>query len=172
MHGWEQWKKSSNLLWLDHPYMEGGEEYLLVSCWMLGRETLVGCWSFTFWQHRRSYQDRYQLVAVCTHGNFTVLPSWKTRPPVGPMTQSYYPDTEPTSPCPILIMLSVRLGGYKYQLLSHWSDMTRFRTHEALIPRSSKTGDGYSTNLATPTGLEDGDWKELVYYQMQGSESE
>ena len=30
-------------------------------------------------------------------------------------TQSHYPDTEPTSPCPILLMLSANLGSDKYQ---------------------------------------------------------
>ena len=33
-------------------------------------------------------------------------------------TQSHYPDAEPTSFCPILIMPSVRLGNDKYQLQS------------------------------------------------------
>ena len=33
-------------------------------------------------------------------------------------TQSHYPDTEPTSPCPILIMSSTRLGSDKYQFKS------------------------------------------------------
>ena len=31
--------------------------------------------SFTSWQHLRSYQIRYRLMAVCTHGRFIVLPS-------------------------------------------------------------------------------------------------
>ena len=31
-------------------------------------------------------------------------------------TQSHYPDTEPTSPCPILIMLSAWLGSDKYNI--------------------------------------------------------
>ena len=30
-------------------------------------------------------------------------------------TQSHYPNTELTSPCPIIIMLSARLGSNKYQ---------------------------------------------------------
>ena len=37
-------------------------------------------------------------------------------------TQSHYSDTERTSPCPLLIMLSVWLGSDKYQYLSHWLD--------------------------------------------------
>ena len=39
-------------------------------------------------------------------------------------TQSYYPDTEPTSPCPILIMSSACLGSDKYKLLRHSFDST------------------------------------------------
>ena len=38
-------------------------------------------------------------------------------------------DTEATSPCPILIMLSAWLGSDKYQPLSHWCDSTRVWTH-------------------------------------------
>ena len=37
--------------------------------------------SFISWQHLRAYQDRYQLVTVCTHHDFIVLPQWETRPP-------------------------------------------------------------------------------------------
>ena len=40
-------------------------------------------------------------------------------------THPHYPNTEPTSPCPILIMPSVQLGSDKYQLWSHWFDSTR-----------------------------------------------
>ena len=37
-------------------------------------------------------------------------------------TQSHYTDTEPTSPSPILIMPSARLGSNKYQFESLWFD--------------------------------------------------
>ena len=40
-------------------------------------------------------------------------------------TQVHYPDTERTSPGPILIMLNARLGSAKYPFLSHWFDSTR-----------------------------------------------
>ena len=40
------------------------------------------------------------------------------------LMQSHYPDTEPTSPCPILIMPSTWLGSDKYQFVSHWFDLT------------------------------------------------
>ena len=48
-------------------------------------------------------------------------------------TQSHYPHTEPTSPCPILIMPSIRLGSNKYQFLSHWFDSTKVRKCEVWI---------------------------------------
>ena len=43
---------------------------------------MVGCWEFYVLQHLSSYQDGYQLETVHTHGDFIVLPHWKTRPPV------------------------------------------------------------------------------------------
>ena len=48
-------------------------------------------------------------------------------------TQSHYPDTEPTSPCPILIMPSAWLGSDKYQFKSNWFDLTKIRKHEVRI---------------------------------------
>ena len=45
-------------------------------------------------------------------------------------TQSNYPDIEPTSPCPILILWSAWLGSDKYQCLSHWFDSTEVRSHD------------------------------------------
>ena len=35
---------------------------------------LFVCWSFTSWQHLRSYQDGYR-----PYGDFIVLPHWETR---------------------------------------------------------------------------------------------
>ena len=74
-------------------------------------------------------------------------------------TQSHYPDTEPTSPCPILIMPSTRLGSDKYQLYSHCFDSTRVRKLRSgfepatfLNARSPRGGGGHSTRSATPTG--------------------
>ena len=50
--------------------------------------------------------------------------------------QTHYPDTEPTSPCPILINYNADtwLGKGKDRFLSHWFDSTMVR-----IPRSFKT---------------------------------
>ena len=41
------------------------------------------------------------------------------------ITQSYYSNTEPTSPGPILTMPCTKLGSDKYQFESHWFDSTR-----------------------------------------------
>ena len=44
-------------------------------------------------------------------------------------TQSDCNDTEPSSPCPTLTMLSTRLESDKYKYLSHWIDSTRLQSH-------------------------------------------
>ena len=44
------------------------------------------------------------------------------------LTQSHYPDTELTSPCPILVMLSTRVGRNRYlNVVSQWFDSTGFK---------------------------------------------
>ena len=53
--------------------------------------------------------------------------------------QSDYPDTEPTSPCHILIMSSAWLGSDEYQFSSHWFDSTRVQTPPDLPKRESDT---------------------------------
>ena len=69
------------------------------------------------------------LVLICDSGHSWLLYSATSleHQASGTMTcyptQSHYPDTEITSPCPILVMLSARLGGDKY----HWFDSTRGR---------------------------------------------
>ena len=62
--------------------------------------------------------------------------------------QSHYPDNQPTSHCPILIMPSGWFRSDKYQFLNHWFDTTR-----VWIPRSPQNGDECSTHFATPTDL-------------------
>ena len=69
-------------------------------------------------------------------------------------TQSHYLDTEPTSPCTILLKLSTRLWSDMYQFLSHWFDSTSIQTHKVWIPWSPKTGGDRSTHSAIPPGLE------------------
>ena len=62
-------------------------------------------------------------------------------------TQSYYPDTEPTSCCPILMRPNACPGSDRYEFIwGHWIDSIRIRTSEVRIPQSSKTGDTCSTN--------------------------
>ena len=81
-------------------------------------------------------------------------------------TQSYYPGTEPTSTCPILMMLSTRLRSDKYQFESHWLDLTRIQTCEVGIPRFPPTGDGRSTYSAITSGLPP---HEMVYIMRSSS---
>ena len=50
--------------------------------------TLVGFWTLTSRQYLSSYQNGYQLVTMCTHGDFIVLPHWETRPPAPTPTHS------------------------------------------------------------------------------------
>ena len=54
-------------------------------------------------------------------------------------TQTYSPDTEPTSPLLILIIPDTWLGSNKDQFLSLWFDSTRVRTHEVRMPISPKS---------------------------------
>ena len=87
----------------------------------------------------RSYQGRYRLITEHTHSNFIVLPCWLFRLSVLWSnilpTQSHYPDTELTSPCPIPLMPSASLGNNKVQLffsINNWFDSTvkQSPTHE------------------------------------------
>ena len=52
-------------------------------------------------------------------------------------TQSHYPDPEPTSPCPILIISSTWLGSDRYQFLSHQFDSARNQTPNLPHARSA-----------------------------------
>ena len=67
---------------------------------------------FTPYQHLTSYQDvltcdsahSWRIYSAASLGHHDLHP-----------THSHYPVTDPISPCPILIMLSTRLGSNKYQ---------------------------------------------------------
>ena len=72
-------------------------------------EQTVGCWGFTSWQHQRSHQDGYWLVTVRALGDFIVLPHWENRFDILPVTLSWHWANQ-SFLCPILIMLSSRLG--------------------------------------------------------------
>ena len=82
---------------------------------------ITDCWSFTSWQHLRSYQDVYWLMTVHTHvallgnqpaSNITQYP-----------TQSHFPGTEPNQSLAYHVNAE-RLGSNKYQLnkSSVWLD--------------------------------------------------
>ena len=74
-------------------------------------------------------------------------------------THSLYPDTDPTSPCLILIMLSAWLGSDKYQFSSHWFNSAKFQSHDVRISWFLKMGDRCSTHLAILSGLGHQKWK-------------
>ena len=103
---------------------------------------------------------------VQTHGDFIVLPplgNQATSTMTWYHTQSHYPDTKPTSPCPIQIMPSAWLGSGKYSFLTLWFDSTRVWTRVVRIPWSPKIGDGCSNHLAIPSGGEKqacAEWRE------------
>ena len=105
----------------------GGSYRCIVACahwhwlwhWRHHYYSLVVWWGmklcFTVVGQASPVGDGYQLVTVHTHGNFIELPHWNTMTCYP--TPSHYPDTEPPSPCPILILLSARLWSDKHQLV-------------------------------------------------------
>ena len=77
-------------------------------------QCLVGCWSFTYLQHLRSYQDSehsWWLYSAAILGNQAAgTMTWYP-------TQSHYPDTELTSvTSTILLIPGARLGRHKDKL--------------------------------------------------------
>ena len=66
--------------------------------------------------------------------------SWRhySAAPLGNQGTAHYPATEPTSPCPIIIVLSTWLESDKYQFSSRWFDLSRIWTHEIRIPHLPK----------------------------------
>ena len=93
--------------------------------WLNCLKLFVCC--FASKQHLRPYQGgdwfltcdsvhSWRLYSAVAWGNQAISTmTWYS-------TQSYYPDTEPTSPCSILIMPRVWLGSDKYTFLSRWFD--------------------------------------------------
>ena len=67
-----------------------------------------------------TFKGGYRLVTVHIHGDLIVLPHWLGDQVVsnktGFSTQSHNPDSELTSPCTILVILSVMFGTDKYVL--------------------------------------------------------
>ena len=96
---------------------------------------LIGCWRLKSWQHLRPFEEAYWLVTVCTHSDFIVLLHWDQAANTLTWypTQLHYPDSEPISPFPILIMLKTWLGNNKYQIKSYWFDSTRVESRKVRI---------------------------------------
>ena len=84
--------------------------------WILLQTGLWLVFGVMSWQHLRTYQDMCTLDSVHWWWLYGAAPledhsaSIMTWYP----TQSHYPDTEPTSPCPILIIPSTRRGSNMY----------------------------------------------------------
>ena len=100
---------------------------------------LFVCCCFMSQQQLRSHKDGYWLVKVRTHGDFysaVPLGDQATSTMTWYPTQSQYPDTESTSPCPIRIIPNTWLGSDKYQFYKslvwlNWSSNPRSPTCEA-----------------------------------------
>ena len=69
-------------------------------------------------------------------------------------THSHYPDTDPTSPCPILIMPSTLLGSDKYPF-----DKSLLWLDHGFEPMISSMRDQCSTDSATTPNLCAGNWR-------------
>ena len=115
-----------------------GEGELVPNC-----DSAHSCfWSFTSWQYLRSYQDEYRPMTAHTHGDFIVVPHYKTK------TLAPWPDIPPsypielTSPSLLLIMLSTK---HKLDKLLLWLD----QEFELL---TFHMGGLHSTYLATAYG--------------------
>ena len=85
------------------------------------------------------------------------------------LTQSQYPDSELTSPCPILIMPSIRLGSDKYQFKSHWFDSTKVRKlrgpESNLQPSDSPI---FQNGRQAFYSFGHRDWSPAILYSMDG----
>ena len=55
--------------------------HAVISFYMFLVKWFSAYWSFTSWQHLRSFNDGYRLVTVCTQCDFIVLPHCEPRPP-------------------------------------------------------------------------------------------
>ena len=87
--------------------------------------------------------DRAQVMFA-----FVLLPHWETRMSATWHDIPHYPVTEPTSPCPIPIMLSTWLGSDKYQYDNSlaWLDHG-FKPTISLTSDPCSTGSGHHAQL-------------------------
>ena len=98
------------------------------------RAILVSCWSFMSLQLIRSCQEGYQLVTVCTHDSFIVLPH-------GPISHS----ANQSLPYPIN---AEHLASKRKVSILYVIDLTPSRTELSV----SHTGGRRSTNSVTAPG--------------------
>ena len=124
------------------------------SGWLLGLYILAISKVILGWVFTCDSVHSWQLYSAVPLGD-QVASTWPNT------ILSHYPDTEPTSPCPILIMPSAWLGSDKYQFLSHWSDSTSIWN-----PWSPKIGEGRSTPLAIPSGTT---FSEIIWKDVKPS---
>ena len=116
---------------------------------------VVGCGSFMSWQHIRSYQDEYQLVTMHSWWLYSAAPLGHQFMVL--VASSHYPDTEPTSPFPILIMLSAWLGSDNYQFSCHWFDSTWFelmRSKSPYFPKQETTLNSFGLPVRSVSSTE------------------
>ena len=73
---------------------------------------------------KAQWGDGYQLVSACSWWLYSAasLEFQTTGTMACYLTQSHYPNTEATSPCPMLIMPSTWLGNDKYKFVCLWFD--------------------------------------------------
>ena len=122
--------------------------YFLIAHWRSLKQTPIAILiykilGFTSFQHLRSYQGGYWLVTVSTHADFIVrshldirlLASW---PAI--LLSHIILTLSKTSPCPIIILLSVQRGSDKCQFwnLLVWFDLEwNSRPSACTLPNSA-----------------------------------
>ena len=97
--------------------------------WKVEYSRLGGSGSSTSWQFL-SYQDGYKFVTLHIHGGHSAirLGDQAASNIIWYPTGSHYPDTEPPSLSPILIMSSIRIGSDRYQFKSYRFGSTSAQT--------------------------------------------
>ena len=73
-----------------------------------------------------------RIISKSTQASTSLVGYYSFMPAPWYLTQSHYPDTEPTSAFSILVMPSAFLGSDKYKWLSHWLDLTRCQNIRSL----------------------------------------
>ena len=94
--------------------------------------TNFGCWSFTFWQHLRSYQDGYRLVL-----SMKLLWLYRAGTTTRFPTQPHYLDTELNLSFPYPGCVDYRLASDKYQFCKSLFWLSWDRTPDFLHGKSA-----------------------------------